>query len=92
MLEDAADDLEFELRKDYSGRGMYGKKCIGIVTGQTGFQIALKLGEFSRDYLSRLGYEELIDEMTRNCFQDSMGIETIFYFPRIQWGKENQED
>lgn len=31
-LRDIADDTGGDFREDYSGRGMYGEECVGIVT------------------------------------------------------------
>lgn len=65
---------------DYSGRGMYGEQCFGIVTSNSMELIASILEEinFQKDSKS------LIDEfsqMIRNCKIDNMGYNYILYFP-----------
>lgn len=65
---------------DYSGRGMYGEQCLGIVTSNSMELIASILEEinFQKDSKS------LIDEfsqMIRNCKIDNMGYNYILYFP-----------
>lgn len=65
---------------DYSGRGMYGERCLGIVTPNSMELIASILEEinFQKDSKS------LIDEfsqMIRNCKIDNMGYNYILYFP-----------
>ncbi|TXH53642.1 MAG: hypothetical protein E6Q97_12815 [Desulfurellales bacterium] len=69
------DDLD--VRTDYSGRGMYGETCLGLVTSQPmailGWRFALVLDELGLD-----PYEVLVKART-----DSMGYDTITYFPGV---------
>lgn len=71
-------DTEFKVR-DYSGRGMYGRNCIGIDVDTTGdvMKIAALLidGGFSTDEIIELG-----EGMTT----DSMGRGMIVYWPGIK--------
>jgi hypothetical protein len=73
----------FDLRRDYSGRGMYGKTCLGLV-GDT------------RDLIRFIRFieREHADEYTNfpmddvdwldDVREDSMGRSTIFYWPKVQ--------
>lgn len=79
-------DPEEDVRVDYSGRGMYGASCFGIVTDDPG--LLLKLGaalqglylvEELRGELAR----ELLEAMSASVSQDSMGLSSIVYFPRV---------
>ena len=36
LFTDLSMSVDCEMRTDYSGRGMYGEKCLGFVTGQPG--------------------------------------------------------
>lgn len=75
-------DLEDELRLDYSGRGMYGSTCIGIVGSVT------TLTHFIRTLSEQVlvgeenGLVPFLEEV-HNVRQDSMGRDQIFYWPYI---------
>ena len=76
-------DSEAELYKDYSGRGMYGDECIGIVCHDTD-QMMYRLGwELSGTELG-----DILGNATTD--HDSMGLREIVYFPRLQ--APTQED
>jgi hypothetical protein len=79
-----ADDLEDELiglldevdvRTDYSGRGMYGATCFGLVVDKTDLLVGLALGQV----LEGLGEDAF--EVLSNARTDNMGYDTIIYFP-----------
>lgn len=76
-LQLAADDEDVSLRTDYSGRGMYGRECIGIVCGGstevTRFLFAVKDRD---DDLARM----LLDQ---GMSEDSMGLDGIYYWPGV---------
>lgn len=58
-----------ELRTDYSGRGMFGRKCMGIVTSDPeGLIVAMKRRK-----------REL-----RSPGCDNMGLDCIVYWPDIE--------
>jgi hypothetical protein len=75
-LRDLADNYELKFQDDYSGRGMYGKECIGVVgTWSDMYQFLLALGE---------------DEDIRDLFalegaprSDNMGLDTVWYWPGL---------
>lgn len=71
-------DLEFSsVRSDYSGRGMYGAKCVGFdldSSAQT-----MKLGAAIYSTLE----EDEAEEMMDRAMQDSMGLGIIVYFPGV---------
>ena len=79
IIVDAARDNGFELYFNYSGRGMFGKKCFGI-TGNLS-----DIGSFFIDACMSCSEEEIYD--LSDCFTsvqwDSLGIDKIFYFPRL---------
>jgi hypothetical protein len=76
----------------YSGRGMYGKRCVAVTV--TSF------GRFFADILLALEGEETDLEELASIFEgmhwDSMGYDSVCYFPRIPWaddaGDENEEE
>lgn len=73
--------------RSYSGRGMYGRKCVGVTIDRDsdwtpfalGAELALLLGDEVRDL--------------RSCM-DGMGLDTILYFPNAPWpsGREESEE
>ena len=69
-LYDAAHTVDGEIRTDYSGRGMFGDTCVGIVLKDEGdlFQFARLLDD---------DLAELLD----NPRWDSMGLREIAYWP-----------
>lgn len=76
-LADLASDLSGSFRIDYSGRCMYGQKCIGFDLDGTpdmlslGLELADILGKKAKDLI-------------RSARTDSMGMGIILYFPDWQ--------
>jgi hypothetical protein len=69
------------LREDYSGRSMYGKKCIGLVCS---------LGEFLQfigSYIENCVLAEEGDDWSwvTNVCSDSMGLSAIWYWPTARF-------
>jgi hypothetical protein len=89
VLEEFFDDV----RTEYSGRGMYGSNCLGIVTGDSGFSLAQTLME-AREEADEADEDvrELLDAMlSREPRTDSMGLDTIYYWPGIQVEEDNDD-
>jgi hypothetical protein len=60
LLLDAARDLGLDFRNDYSGRGMYGRECVGVVGDVRSFaQILLRVAE------ERIDHELALPDMER---------------------------
>ena len=83
LLSMAIDELGLELI-EYSGKGMYGKKCIGVVSDMTALAIfetlVTKLVELSEDGGT------IPSEVIKNigpASEDSMGMGTVLYFPEL---------
>ena len=84
LLEEIAQEVEGSFRADYSGRGMYGDSCVGIVAHNL-----LELGAV----ISRLVEdEELREELISNSNTDSMGYDTIVYWTRVTCPDAEDED
>lgn len=86
VLEDAADELGLDLRTDYSGRGMYGDECIGIVAGST--------GEVIRWFFMIHDLDDMLADrlVEQNMSQDSMAFDIIFYWPSVSVENDESED
>ena len=72
---------EYTLYEDYSGRFMFGRKCLGVVVaeGNSYMSFLMELTE----YLCQHDVEDkelALDGVS--C--DSLGLDTIVYFPRIE--------
>lgn len=65
-----------DVRYDYSGRGMYGDTCIGVVLEDGGdiFEIVADCAEQGM----RIPHPH----------KDSMGLGTIYYWPRLKFEEE----
>ena len=66
-----------DVRTDYSGRGMYGDKCLGFTVSdqRTAFRLVAGMSAV-------LGIDETLD-ITRKASTDSMGRDMIVYFPGV---------
>lgn len=71
-------DFGCEYLDDYSGRYMFGKKCIGIVTDRNMLEFMIELS----DYLHECGVEKVSEELEQVRW-DNMGLEMVIYFPRL---------
>ena len=89
----------------YSGRGMYGKQCIGIVASLRNFQKHLTeiIKQCLEDFADASHNEdiigqkeqskiyELIDELF-NYSTDNMGLDYVYYWPSIEWEEDGPSD
>jgi len=67
IIEEISEEVGGEVRYDYSGRGMFGRQCMGIVTGNP--QLVIDLAKKHR-------------KLKQYC-QDNMGLEYIIYWPYV---------
>lgn len=77
--------------RDYSGRAMYGKACVGIVINDPIDAILDIVEEFARS-----GSAEQIPDLCyelRNHRVDSMGRDQqILYWPNLPWEEKEDDD
>lgn len=76
LLVDTALDIGVDYTTDYSGRGMFGATCFAI-EGKTS-----DLVRFLRSLPDEVG-DELVDPSI-----DSMGLDSVFYWPYVLRTKE----
>jgi|SRR6478752_2189543 len=73
-----------ETPTDYSGRGMYGKRCLGVVCDNPMATLLSILDSFASGANELSEVQELIQELGRPQ-TDSMGLSSILYFPDVKW-------
>ena len=72
------------LTTDYSGRGMYGERCVGIVcddVASTLFTLGMEIGDRISNETGTTWLE--LAETFKQSRQDSMGLSSIVYFPGL---------
>jgi hypothetical protein len=68
--------------RSYSGRGMYGKQCIGVTTDTSEFELGVRL----MDHISNSSHMDVLDlDLLINVSSDSMGRSVIIYWPGTEW-------
>lgn len=72
--------------EDYSGRGMYGETCLGMIYTTPDAVALVQLGWALRDVEEEWAEETgvvILWEMMTSARTDSMGLDSIVYFPNI---------
>lgn len=86
----AIESAGYEARS-YSGRGMFGKECVGVEIPQdeSAFALAAKLvlTVFDEDG-DEEAYNLTSDLADLRVSEDAMGLDAIVYFPRVAWPEE----
>ena len=76
-LADIIENAGLDLRRDYSGRSMNGKQCIGAVTDDLLLTAMSYIVECCEDC-------EQAARLLRTARTDNLGRGTIIYWPRVQ--------
>jgi len=89
IIVDAAESIG-ERCRSYSGRGMYGRSCLGITCSnpmETLMQIVAQIadGNYADDLFQT--YDSMV-----NVKMDSMGIDSIIYFPNLTYEKDDDDE
>jgi hypothetical protein len=76
--------------QSYSGRGMFGRKCLGLVVSSMaemnriifdlGYSVGVELGENDEN-----GFVEKVSVAVQNMQSDNMGMDFIYYFPTVEF-------
>jgi hypothetical protein len=80
-------DQDSDIHWFYSGRGMYGQTCVGVVGTAQAMRFVVALGDWRAtefDYY----HTEAVREFTDDVRTDSMGRNTIYYFPGLTVERE----
>lgn len=78
-----SNDEKYSYYENYSGRGMFGRKCSGIVVkqGYSYMQMIIELTKFLDDH----DFDDADFEL-ENPAIDDLGLDTIVYFPNMKEG------
>ena len=78
--------------RSYSGRYMYGKSCVyfvsGLTTGALIGSIMNSLEDWNFEGMSSREIYHYISDAFNHMLTDSMGLDTVYYFPHIEWKEE----
>jgi hypothetical protein len=83
-----------ELRaRSYSGRGMFGKSCVGIeIPGDvSSFRLAAAIAAAFHDLDEDEALNDVADLARLRVCEDNMGRDTIVYFPQVAWPEGEEE-
>lgn len=94
IIKECAYQLDIDHRDDYSGRGMYGARCVGIVGSprdlNTVLKEVIKILAYDMTELmiadpdaTPIAFEKAIDELFKYR-TDHMGMDMIFYWPNLK--------
>ena len=84
-------DNDCSLRHDYSGRGMYGRDCIGYTTDSPLKSLVSITSQIMESELSDSEKEHAV-RILENASMDNMGYSSIIYFSGLQWSEELAEE
>lgn len=90
VVKEACAVLGYKARS-YSGRGMFGKTCLGIEMdrGSVPTMFAFELAS----YLYNSGEGDILEDLTQvGWCQDSVGLGSITYAPYVPWVDEDLEE
>lgn len=78
--------FDMDVRPNYSGRGMFGKTCLGIDTDHSAFVVAVNVVNAIHDMQDIDENErELLLKEVKGTRQDNMGMGYIYYWYGISY-------
>lgn len=80
-----------ETVQSYSGRGMYGKRCLGVTCDNPMATLLSMIDSFTSQAGDMGEVQDLIQELGRPQ-TDSMGLSSILYFPDVEWQEPEHDD
>lgn len=97
LIVDLHDKEDFQVRVDYSGRGMFGDECLGIVGSNITTVIYKIMDSIMNEYCDEKDtqlelFHELAEMLSEGSRQDNMGLLCIVYFPYVEIDEEKKEE
>jgi len=89
-ITEAFEDAGYDVRS-YSGRYMFGKKCLGVDCSHTDNVVIDTICEYTRTCESVYDIREFC-ELLKDSKEDNMGLGKIIYFPRIDWANIDENE
>mgnify|MGYP003553650138 FL=1 len=85
-------DSSVTLHTDYSGRGMYGRKCFGVSGRGSSTTILMQLMStlLSQAELTLVSFIEELAHYEINS--DNLGYDTLIYWPDVEWPDLDEEE
>ena len=91
LLQNAIESAGYDIQ-DYSGRGMMGARCLALVVPR-GVTAVKATAEIIGEAMAQGVGPEIIDELTQNDSRvDSLGLDTVVYFPDIDFEYEGYDE
>lgn len=88
LIEEFCQEHEgYRFYKNYSGRNMFGKTCVGIVTDKNLYVTVAMLCDIISGDECGTAFDSSADALGEIC-QDELGKDRILYFPSIQADEE----
>lgn len=81
IIERFCNEMGYDFINDYSGRGMGGRTCVGIVCCEAHTEVLMRLVEYIVTDETYTG-DNIVDEIGVPR-TDSLGMDTILYFPYV---------
>ena len=78
----------------YSGRGMFGRKCVGLTCPDVNTAIAdlfEAVFDASGDHDECMDIHTALCEVIRKSASDSMGLDKVLYFKSVEWQDDDTE-
>jgi hypothetical protein len=80
------EDLNYNVRS-YSGRGMFGKNCVGVTLDENPIDFIINLLSEEMEPEER----DVLVEILRKYRIDNMGMGSIIYFPSLKWEEDESK-
>lgn len=95
---DLIEDFIYVIKQDhdvysYSGHGMFGKKCLAFTISREDSEAGC-IADIMANFAENFNADSLIDiaNLFHSTKMDSMGHDTVLYFPSIEWQEEWNEE
>lgn len=96
IIRDKVEGEDCSIYEQYSGRGMYGAECFGIVINRHAKATILSIFmDIIFDAIDGNYSDEVIEEVRHiewKMREDNLGLDQIYYFPNVQWPADECEE
>lgn len=82
------EDYSVTLRNDYSGRGMFGRRCVGIICPR---HLVMEAIDCLKQAQQETGVKLPVN-LNRDFCKDNMGLDMIYYYPQLDISTDGESD